>query len=171
MIVEYIQILSTAWHVLNPEKSQYYYENKLLCKKTHENHPCNVWVRQHVNNYTFLVKLTWALIDEWHFRYDHNNAHALQSKLDFLTKNCPPSIPDYEIIISRLNPHGFTLPMFQAVPEDCKHKPNKLSVSACILAYRNVYVSEHKKHIAEWYIKINKQRLDILPPWWYTFLY
>jgi len=183
MILEHVQMLSTAWHVLEPEEAEELYQKGLICKKSHMNHPCNIWVRNHINNYKFLVLLTIELMKEWNFRYGHEKTHATQEKLDFLKDNFPPSISMYKIKKTSSNPYGFTLPMFQAMPDDCKYKPDKESVGACIKAYRRLYMSEHKEHIVEWYHKrpnlengektdetksdSTLVRKDISPPWWW----
>lgn len=57
MILESAQMLSTACRLRNYSRPEMY-------KKTHINHPCNVWVRQNKANYKWL--------------YDHYTALAIE---------------------------------------------------------------------------------------------
>ena len=49
MILETAQLLSTAYRHL-------FGENELLYKNTHLNHPCSVWARKNIDNYSWLVQ-------------------------------------------------------------------------------------------------------------------
>lgn len=177
MILEMCQLLSTAWHVLDPIIVE---EKKLLTcgsiyRKTHVNHPCSKWVREHINNYMYVVKLGLELCKEWRFRYGHPSTklHACEPKLEFL-KNPPPSIPRYSIEKTKFNPMRFTLPMPQAMPDECKYKPDKPSVKYCIIAYRRYYMSSHKEKLRSWTKvcdtlpnKNEKKRIDLPPIYWW----
>lgn len=167
MILEYVQLMSTAWHILDSEQAEEHYENSLICKKSHVNHPCNIWIRQHVNNYMFVGRLALAIVDQWNFRFNHSKIHGCQSKLDFLVANPPSSIPRSNISKTKANPHGFTLPLPQCMPDDCKYKPEKKSFGACIQAYRQCYVQE-KSYMAEWYKNQGKEKIQLSPPWWWV---
>lgn len=61
MILETAQLLSTA-HVVATGKQVAY-------KKTHENHPCAIWVRASVQNYSWAYSLLVALLDEYAYRF------------------------------------------------------------------------------------------------------
>jgi hypothetical protein len=123
----------------------------------------------------YVVKLGLELCKEWRFRYGHpeTKLHACESKLIFLKFNPPPSIPTFTIKKSKWNPLRFTLPMPQAMPEECKYKPEKKSAICCILAYRRYYMSEHKLKLRSW-TKLNgsdelkdKKRADLEKiHWW-----
>lgn len=77
MIVEYAQLLSTAHHVLDGDKAI-----DSIYKKTHENHPCAIWVRQSSHHYDWLFDLLEALCD----LYEANTGkkHKTESLLDSL---------------------------------------------------------------------------------------
>ena len=60
MIVETAQLLSTA-HVSVDGKQVAY-------KKTHEFHPCAIWVRESMGNYLWAFRLFCALLDEYTYR-------------------------------------------------------------------------------------------------------
>jgi Pyrimidine dimer DNA glycosylase len=158
MILEYCQLLSTAWHILNNAQAQLYLKNGKIYRKTHVNHPCAIWTRQHINNYIFVAKLGLELCNEWRRRYDHTRLHACETKLLFLLENVPLSIPVYSIKKTKNNPKSFSLPMPQAMPTECKI--NKNSVHSCVLAYRNYYMSNYKKHLVMWNKKLE------YPMWW-----
>ena len=60
MIVEVLQMLSTAHVMLDGVQVVY--------KKTHYNHPCNVWIRESVENYAWAVEHFKALCQEYYHR-------------------------------------------------------------------------------------------------------
>jgi hypothetical protein len=71
MILESAQLLSTAHHILG-DGGPY--------KKTHENHPCAVWVRESAANYTYLWFLMLCLGKEYTFRYNKTHKTILDHK-------------------------------------------------------------------------------------------
>jgi hypothetical protein len=142
MILEYTQLLSTAWHVLEPLKAQEYLKNNLIYRPTHVNHPCSKWVRQHVNNYIFLVKLGLRLCKEWRFRYKHERVHACEPKLLFLQHNIPTINTQY-INKTIDNPMCLLGQLPMAMPQ--QYKDNNV-----ILAYRKYYKSPEKAHLGKW---------------------
>lgn len=167
MILEYCQLLSTAWFMLEPEISPDFYEQGLLYRKTHYNHPSAVWVRQHINNYMYVVNLALELCKEWRYRYGHgdNRLHASEERLIFLSKNPPYSIEKYDIPKTRSNPKSLTVPLPKAMPIECKTK--KETVHGAVRAYRRYYKSEHKSHIVSWTVKNRNIRIELpQPPWW-----
>jgi len=140
MLVEYAQLMSTAHRVL--DGTEYYDKNKIgskikrwrhendaLYKASHVNHPSNVWLRQSINNYTFLYEMWCHLHDEFVIRYGKD--HMSYVKLKEVLKNPPQNCGD----------SPFTQPT-QAMPDDVKH-------SDSITAYRNYY-NKYKRHIAAW---------------------
>ena len=180
MIVELCQLLSTAWHELDSEEALKLYNDNKICMATHANHPSAIWVRNHINNYMYTVDLALELCKEWRYRYLHpeTRKHACETKLFFLKENPPSNIQRFRIPKTKSNPKRFTLPMPQAMYDDCKVRPEELSFSACQSAYRKYYMSEYKKHIAKWTIANKKYKskcktpneprriaLD-RPPWW-----
>lgn len=93
MIVESAQLLSTAHRVLdgveykengkgrtryrlNDERESFVY------KATHINHPSAIWTRTAVSNYLWLVEHTFALLNEYMYRY--NNTHKTQDVMYYL---------------------------------------------------------------------------------------
>lgn len=175
MILEITQLLCTAWHMLD-EKEALELRNATedrpaIYKKTHYNHPCAVWVRQHINNYRYAVKLGLELCNEWRFRYAHpsTRTHKCEPILFFLKSHPPTSIPRFAIIKTKHNPLQFTLPLPQAMPEECRYKPNVKSVWCAVIAYRRYYMSEHKLKLRKWtYLpEKGKERLPLDPiEWW-----
>lgn len=67
MILESAQMLCTALHVNGASQLAKY-------KKTHENHPSNVWARTSDSNYQWLLDHFKALCDEYEFRYSKTHA-------------------------------------------------------------------------------------------------
>jgi len=106
MILETAQLLSSAWHVLNPEAvetdidstdpafpradverakaaglpfdTKYYLRgtNQRIYAPTHLNHPCAEWVRSSGGAYAWAWRLGMALLDEYTFRYKRAHATA-----------------------------------------------------------------------------------------------
>lgn len=163
MILEYCQLLCTAWHVIDPETSKLHLENNLIYRKTHINHPCAVWVRQSLANYNYVARLGLQLCKEWRYRYNHTRLHGCELKLIFLYNN-PPSLPNNIIIKNSKNPKCLTkLP--QAMNKSCKIYKN--SIRAGVTAYRNYYKSEDKSHLVSWTVKDGETRKNIKKPeWW-----
>ena len=155
MILELTQLLSAAWHVLDPELASQHLHSGLIYKKTHQNHPCAIWTRAHVNNYRFVGELAHELCDEWRRRWGHDKTHGSEPRLTFLFDNYPPSIPSHNIQCTPDNPHCFTFPMPQSMPDECKVNPESSNMDECVQAYRNYYSSPHKQHLHKW--TINKQ--------------
>lgn len=171
MILELTQLLSVAWHILNPKEAAILLGKGIIYKKTHDNHPCAIWVRSHINNYDYTLRLAKELCNEWRFRYNHSSSykHKCENILDFLQNNIPPNIPKNIIEITKYNPLGFTLPMPQAV-QDNKYRPTKCKAKYCIKAYRKYYLSNHKEHLRSWtrYDSTIKGRVNIEKPYWFN---
>jgi hypothetical protein len=160
MIIEYTQLLSTAWHILDSEIAKLHLENQLIYRKTHINHPCCIWVKNHINNYNYVVKLGLQLCHEWRYRYNQTRLHGCELKLLFLQKNPPPNIPKNIIVKSSKNPKCLTaLP--KAMPDCCKMK--KDTIHSGVISYRNYYKSEYKSHLVSWQ---GKRDENIKPDWW-----
>jgi len=119
MITEQNQILSTC-HWMTGGSAKY--------KPTHVNHPCNVWVRESLDNYVWLCWSTSFLCREYSHRY--GRTHAGENIVKELSKNFP------ELPIKGLTSFA------QAMPEHYKNEN-------AVIAYRNYYMGE-KRHIANW---------------------
>lgn len=166
MIIEYTQMLSTSWFLLNPGLAQIYFNQHLIYKATHINHPCSIWVRQHINNYMFVCRLGLQLCHEWRFRYHHTKTHACEPKLQFLFNHPPPEINKHVITKTRSNPQCLTVPLPQAMPDE--YKTENKNVYYTVQAYRQYYKSPHKQHITSWTFKDeNNHRYHLDKPiWW-----
>lgn len=139
MIIETAQLLSTAWWEIHP-----IYTRQLLRKDIYQsirnvNHGCAIWARESKANYEWLCSLGLAMCEEYTHRY--GKTHKSEKVLRFLQKNIPIEIPDI----------GLT-PVYQAMPDECKHKDP-------VVAYKRLYVSKYKRHLANW-TKREK------PLWW-----
>lgn len=60
-------------------------------RMTHYNHGCNVWVRECLANYLWLVQLGIELCEEKQFRFPNNKQHVCLPMLLWLRDNPPPS--------------------------------------------------------------------------------
>ena len=125
MILESCQLLCTAHHLLdkNPDPNLY--------KKTHQNHPSAVWVRESVYNYLWLWELTLALNEEFKRRYNKKRDHLSIVKL----RNILCFSPD------RISHKPFTDPP-QCMPPEYKGDDT-------VEAYRKYYIFD-KQHLATW---------------------
>ena len=92
MILETAQLLSTAHHVLddldqdNPEPG-----DEMLYRKTHQHHPCGVWVRETAANYQWTYLYLLALGVE--FQHRRNKPHATIGKLRHRLARSPFNAP------------------------------------------------------------------------------
>jgi hypothetical protein len=128
MILESAQMLSTAHHLCGA------FISSKLYKKTHENHPCNVWVRQSKQNYQWLHDLFGQLLAEHQYRYSLRTlgkSHKCWELFELLGVT-PKNIPDI----------GLTM-WPQCVPDKYKVKDDPIA------AYRQFYLGE-KSRFAKW---------------------
>lgn len=109
MILESAQMLCTA------------HEREAPYKSTHENHPCNVWVRESLANYNWLLELGQELAQEYTYRY--NKVHKTTQVLAWC-RNYKPDLPD----------NGLT--------ERPQAMPDKYKKDNVVKAYRNYYIGE-----------------------------
>lgn len=119
MILETGQLLSTAWHVASAEAVasdwypptsdivvpegevpwlHYQLAGQRIYRKTHEHHPCAVWVRKSAANYQWLHRLGMELLAEYTFRYGRQHFSApvmwtLELVPPTLSTNSPLSEP------------------------------------------------------------------------------
>ena len=103
MIIEYAQMLSTAHRYLDgvefvdmsgKRKVKRWFHKELddiLYKSVHVNHPCTIWVRKSVYNYSWLYQLFVDLCDEYIFRF--GKVHLTDKKLREVLKKHPTHIP------------------------------------------------------------------------------
>jgi len=136
MPLETAQMLSTAHRVLDGDS---YADSVGLYKQAFVNHPCTIWARQCVINYSWLYRHFIALGEEYTYRY--GKVHASLSKLSKALEPHPENI-DASPVMS---------PIAQAMPEKYKNDNP-------IIAYRNYCINE--KHYAKWEKGTSK------PKWW-----
>ena len=125
MILEVAQLLSTAHHILDGD-------NAIggIYKKTHQNHPSAVWVRETSQNYDWTYSHFMALCSEYTFRY--GKKHMTQTKMERVLYHHPKSIKG-----------GSRTPMPQCMPDIYKQADS-------VKAYRAYYQGPEKAHIAKW---------------------
>ena len=129
MILEYTQLLSTAWFITDPDKAELLYKQDKIYKKTHINHLSSIWVRECKENYIWLCYLGLELCKEYAFRYDKSpEQHKTYNKLIFLSNNIP-SLPDNNGYIT--------------IPKMCM--PDIYKRDNPVLAYRLYYINEKNK--------------------------
>ncbi len=147
MIIESAQMLYTAHWILNDGK-QLNHENSLIAyKKTHHNHPCNVWIRNSLSNYMWLANHALAICKEYQKAY--KKEHKSYKHIIWLKTNPPDNLLEYGLTyfamaFYKTDPKKFKLCF---VPKDP------------ILSYRKYYVMD-KKRFAKWTHGRNK------PDWW-----
>ena len=122
MILETAQLLCGVHHMTD---SQYVIPYKL----SHKNHPCSIWSRECIENYTWLCDLGIALCDEYQYRYGkrHKSLDVIEWAL-FHRPNLPTN--------------GDITPFALAMPDECK-------VNSAVESYRTYYIM-HKKSLGSW---------------------
>jgi len=158
MIVESAQMLCTAHRICDPigeyldlgkngrKIKRWKHENDLnaskptLYKAAMINHPCNVWLRESVQNYTWLSLHAMQLLTEFKQRFENN--HKSSSVIRWCAVNLPNNIPDID-----------QTPFAQAMPDEYKDS------NCAVNAYRSYYVGD-KARFAKWEKKNNE------PYWW-----
>jgi len=129
MILEYSQLLCSALHISEQHREILNISiNEIPYKLTHKNHPCAIWVRKNIINYSYLSKLFKELCCEYTYRY--NKKHASQDKIN----------PLLFILNDNLDINDLDLP--KCMPE--YYKSNSI-----IESYRNYYNND-KKHLHNW---------------------
>ena len=142
MILEAVQMLSTAKHMLDPFTESI----PKIYKITHKNHPVSIWIRTSLENYLWTLNMVEAMHEEWRFRYGHPSTkfHASYVVAQDLLKYAPSS--------DKFIKQGLT-PFAQAMPDEYRGEDP-------VEAYRRYYQSPEKKQLASW-----KRRT---PPSWYS---
>jgi hypothetical protein len=145
MILEITQMLYTSHHVNGTILPDGNY------KKSHSNHPMNIWIRTNQNNYLFAVETALELCFEYTHRY--SKIHSCQKHLLWLKDNIPTSfkkeIYKKNVMLAQLNDQCSLAPL--CMPDIYKI-PGDL-----IGSYRNYYL-QAKKRFARW---TNRS----IPPW------
>ena len=140
MPLELAQILSTTHRVIdgqmfitksknNRNLKRWNHPNENLYLATHVNHPCNIWIRESIENYIFVYELFKSLGDEFEYRF--GKKHLSLVKLLESLKEVPKGI----------SKKSFTEPAL-AMPEYCK-------MEDVVSSYRKYY-KEEKVHLFKW---------------------
>jgi Pyrimidine dimer DNA glycosylase len=128
MILETAQLLSTAHRVVD-EGCLFPELDKNLYKKTHQNHPSAIWVRENYSNYSWVAYLFECLLEEYTYRY--GKVHASEKLTDYV------AWPPLNIkTSSKMTP--FKLAM-----------PDVYKTDDPVQSYRNYYIGE-KKSLFAW---------------------
>jgi len=162
MVTEGAQMLSTCHRVLDgkmeiaPSVSgkrnvpRYRLDDgrdKVLYHAVHFKHPCNIWIREDIIHYEWLMTHTLVLNHEYTKRY--KKTHACHSILEYLIGvGAPKNIPNYTTGKRLFGNHKFV----QAMPDEYKDADP-------VKAYRNFYIGSKSK-FARWRFTT--------PPKWYT---
>jgi hypothetical protein len=96
--------------------------------KSWRNHPLSKWVRQSINNYRWLARLSVELCKEYTHRY--GKIHKYQKQLEYLRYHEP--------LLSDIPMTPFYLAM-----------PKELWQNDAVEAYREYY-RKYKRHLAKW---------------------
>ena len=150
MLLEIVQMLFTAHHILGTDK-------ELLAYKPIKNikHPMCIWICINVENYNYSVQLALCLAQEYTYRY--SKVHSCEKHAKWLSENIP-CFNNYEVnysvkaFISK-NTIGNLTQVPLCMPED------SLSDFDTIKSYRKYYLI-HKKYFARWTFRE-------IPRWFY----
>jgi hypothetical protein len=139
MILESTQLLYTTYRTKDPDVLiDCPYE---AYKITHKNHPCNVWLRESIENFKWLLLLALEYCEEYNHRYSSETSpkeHTCQKHLVWMASNLP-LLPNIKM----------TTPA-QAMPD-------KYKCGDVVEAYRKYYIGEKlgfvkytNREIPEW---------------------
>ena len=131
MILEHTQILCSVHHVCGSLDPNF----KIPYKLSHKNHPCNIWARESLSNYNYLIDLSIELCKEYTYRY--GKVHKSEQYI----RQMQTSLPN-------IQDKGFTRPA-RAMPEQYKLKKENVTFEDVVESYRNYYFYD-KKHIFNW---------------------
>lgn len=99
MLMETNQLLSFAihyhWDSYYGDPISRYVGDGMLCAAGtgHMNHPCSVWVRQSIDNFTWAETHARALDAEWAYRFDSFHSSATRTRFIGAFTDCLPSGP------------------------------------------------------------------------------
>ena len=124
ILLEAVQMLCTAMHVLEPGK------HKKIYKMAHKNHPVSIWCRTSRENFEWTLRLIDCLHNEWRYRYNHTKMHKSLLVSLYIREHIPTEFPS----------SGLT-PFALAMPDEYKREDP-------VESYRLYYVS--KKRFATW---------------------
>jgi hypothetical protein len=131
---EKINELFKGWPRKKEDGSEWHYS------LSHVNHPCTIWARTSIENFTWLLDCTEALCDEFFNRWKHKQ-HSIRAIVDWMRQN-PPNLPSI----------GLT-PFAQAMPI-CYQSDDAIDAYRKYYAFKTIYMR------VIW-TKINNR-----PEWW-----
>lgn len=120
ILLEIVQMLYTAWHLLTIDDS---WQAKAPKKKdgtraykpiSNPKHPMAMWVRSHRNNYTWTAKLGMSLAIEFHNRFE--KLHGCTKHIMWLYSNVPETFTELKSPTAYYSSEGFPSD-FTPVPE------------------------------------------------------
>lgn len=128
-----IYLMNNEQLLYNEETQEISIQNKILYLATHENHLCNVWVRNSLQNYNYLIELAGELFKEFKFRFkkEHNSYFVLEY------------LKDNPIINTNKFPYSDLTKFALAMPEFIKDK------DSTVASYRDFYIYD-KYSFAKW---------------------
>jgi hypothetical protein len=168
MIIEYAQLMSTAHRVLdgtqytdltaNGRRIQRWRMSdpvmeSTLYKASHINHPSAIWCRENKENYVWLYRMWFYLLQEYTYRYGRQHECAKLRAALYLT---PENIPD-----------GKFFTPTPAMPQELKivaENPVPGRKYDSLKSYHNYYIKD-KIRFASWKGKINSRNI---PDWFQT---
>lgn len=168
MCIEYPQLLSTAHRVLdgtqytdmtaNGRRIQRWRMSdpvveSTLYKASHINHPSAIWCRENKENYVWLYRMWFYLLQEYTYRYGRQHECAKLRDALYLT---PENIPD-----------GKFFAPTPAMPPELKilaENPVPGRKYDSLKSYHNYYIKD-KIRFASWKGKINSRNI---PDWFQT---
>ena len=127
-ILETAQMLSTAHIVLDG--------NQVAYKKTHQNHPCSVWVREASENYFWTVGLLESMLIEYEYRFQKH--HKTSETVNAL-RSMPANIKQKSLT-----------PFVTAMPDECKRSDPLESYHYYLKVKFNEWASREKPIKLEW---------------------
>jgi len=134
MILETAQMLCTS----HSETSSPFIA-RVPYRSTHKNHPCNIWIRESLSNYDWLVQLGLELCSEYTKRY--KKIHKTQQYIEWLAEHKP------------------ILDASKGITTRPQCMPDKYMGDDVVNAYRRYYIGE-KSGIAKW-------NTGIIPTWFH----
>jgi Pyrimidine dimer DNA glycosylase len=151
ILLEAVQMLSTAVRVLEPELSESVANS--IYKLAHKNHPVTIWCRTSRANFIWTLDHIDALHAEWKYRYAHpeSKIHKSYMVAQILRANIPADnlFPVSSIESSDTTPFALAMPVQYKDPS-----------GDAVASYRAYYMSPEKTRIAKW----AKRRSA--PYWW-----
>ena len=153
MLLELVQLLYTAHHVLNSILPPDAY--RLVSKS----HPMAIWVRLNIHNYNYTVKLGKFLAKEYTHRY--NKIHSCEKHINWLSENIPifKNIEYKSTTILSSNTFFQSIGISQiplAMPTDCMLKDTIHSYRKYYLIYKKRFTKWTNRPVPQWFSFIRR---------------